>query len=130
MIRRGPIAVAIKQCSDNATIQNSGKRLVLFVRLPFRHDLIAFGEATDAQSLSICRSATPADIVWRVFFLERFVAHNGSSAPQPARRGGLDAKMARKAFGAKIKTSRSRRPRRCLDRDAVLVPHNASSDGS
>ncbi len=75
MIRRRPIAMTVEQRADDAAIQNSGKRLVLFRRLPFGNDLAVLRKAANPQSLRIRRAAPPARIVRSILFLERLVTH-------------------------------------------------------
>ena len=77
---RGPIAVAIEQRSDDAAIQDTGKRFVTRFRCPFRHDLAAAHKTADVKTVRIRRSTPKARIFRRVFFLERlrFSVHHRS----------------------------------------------------
>ena len=70
MIRRGPVAMAIEQRADDAAIQDSTKRFVFFLRFPFGDQFAVVGETSNMQPIRICRAATEADIVGRVFFLK------------------------------------------------------------
>ena len=70
MISRGPVAMAIKQCPDNAAIQNSIERFVFLLRFPLSDDFAVLRETSNVQPVRIRRAATPADIVGRIFFLK------------------------------------------------------------
>src|ERR1700731_94992 len=80
MIRGRPIAVTIEQRSDDAAVQNSGKRFVFFLRLPFGHDVVASGKTADMQAIRIGWTATETGVSRRVLFLERDIVHDGGSS--------------------------------------------------
>jgi hypothetical protein len=62
--------MTVEQRADDSAIQNAWKRFVLRLRLPFSNDFAVFGEATDPQTFSIRRPATPTRIFRSVFFLK------------------------------------------------------------
>ena len=70
MICRGPVAVAIEQCPDDAAIQNSIERFVFLLRFPLSDDFAVLRETSNVQPVRIRRAATPAGIVRSVFFLK------------------------------------------------------------
>ena len=72
MIGRGPVAMAIEQRADDSAVQDSGKRLVFLLRLPFSNDLAVFDEAANMQTLAVRWTATEAGILGSVLFLKRF----------------------------------------------------------
>src|SRR6266567_5544769 len=93
MIGRCPITMTVQQCADDAAIQNSGKRLVFLLRLPFCNDFAVLRKTANTQSFGIRRPAPPARIVWSIRFLQRFRAHSGSSAPRSMLIGGEAARI-------------------------------------
>ena len=73
MIRRGPVAVTIKQRPDYPTIQHAGKCFVLRLWFPFRDDFIVLCETSNSQTVGIRWPATPARICRAVLFLKRLL---------------------------------------------------------
>ena len=80
MIGRRPIAMAIEQRADDAAIQNALKSFVFFLWFPLRNDFVVLRETANVQPIRIRRSATPAGVVWRIFFLERLRVFHCSGA--------------------------------------------------
>ena len=70
MISRCPVAVAIEQCADDAAIQDSIKSFVFFLWSPLSDDFPVLQKTSNMQPVTICRAATPADVVRSVFFLK------------------------------------------------------------
>ena len=77
-IGRGPIRVAIEQCSDDAAVQHSRKRLMFGARVPDSNYLVAFGIAIDVQPFLICGPAAEADALGRLVLLERLCDFHAS----------------------------------------------------
>src|SRR5436190_8528637 len=63
--------MAVEQCTDNAAVQHSRKRLVMRLRVKFGNHFVALYKTADVQSLLILRPAAEADPVRRVGFLQR-----------------------------------------------------------
>ncbi len=80
MIGRRPIAMAIEQRADDAAIQNALKSFVFFLWFPLCNDFAVLRETANVQPIRIRRSATPAGVVWRIFFLERLRVFHCSGA--------------------------------------------------
>ncbi len=59
----GPVRVAVEQCSDNSTVQDAGKRLMMQFGLKLGDILIAFNEGSNVQPLLIRRSAPETDAI-------------------------------------------------------------------
>lgn len=55
--------MTIEQCPDYSAVEHSRKCLMMRLRMPFRHDLIALGEAIDVQSFLIRRPTPEADAI-------------------------------------------------------------------
>jgi len=87
---RGPVAVAIKQRTDDSAVQNAGKRFVFLLRGPFSYHFIAANEAANMKSLRVRRAATETGVSRRVKFLERlrFAVGHDHFAPLPATEPG------------------------------------------
>ena len=81
-----PIAVAIEERADNATIQDSRERFVALLRFPFGHDFIAADEAANVEAVRIRRAAAETGVGRRVKFLKRlgFAVRHDYFAPLPA----------------------------------------------
>jgi len=69
MIGGRPVTMAIEQRANDAAVENSGKRLVFWFRLPVGYDFAILGKTADPQSFRVGRAATPARVVRRVRFL-------------------------------------------------------------
>ena len=69
MIGSRPVTMAIEQRPNDAAVENSGKRLVFWFRLPVGYDFAILGKTADPQSFRVGRAATPARVVRRVRFL-------------------------------------------------------------
>ena len=74
MVGRRPVAVAVEQGSENATVDDSVEGLVVRLRPPLGHDLLAGlrDEALDTQALLIGRPASEAAVPGGVSVLEAF----------------------------------------------------------
>ena len=84
MIRCRPITMAIKQRANDPAVQDSVKSLVFFRRLPLGDDLADCSrfigvpcEATNVQSIGICRATTETRIFRRICFLKRLFHCSG-----------------------------------------------------
>src|SRR6266849_8500417 len=70
--RGGPVAVTIEERAADAAVENSFERLVIWLGFPFTNQLVALLETADAQALVVRRTASEAEIVGRVGFLNAF----------------------------------------------------------
>jgi hypothetical protein len=75
MISSCPVAVTIEQCADDAAIQDSIKSFVFFLWSPLSDDFAVLQETSNMQSVRVRGAATPAHVVWSVFFLKRLRFH-------------------------------------------------------
>lgn len=72
-VRRGPVAVTIEQCPDNAAAEHASECFLISLRLKFGRHLVAVGKAADVQTLFVGRTTTKAGVVGSVSFLETLV---------------------------------------------------------
>src|SRR2546423_3041429 len=77
MIRCRPVEMTTKYRADDPAVQNSLERFVFFLRFPLSDDLAArsrfigvLQQTTNMQAVRVCRAATEAHILRRVFFLK------------------------------------------------------------
>src|SRR5438874_2846029 len=77
MIRCSPVAMTIEQRANDTAIQNSVERFVFLLRFPFGNHFAIFWKTADMQSFGVRRTAAPAGIIRRVFFLKRLFHSSG-----------------------------------------------------
>jgi hypothetical protein len=73
VISRRPIAMTIKQRSDNSATQHSIECFVVLLRLPLGDHMIALRKAANVQPFGIRWTTTKARVARRVSFLNAFL---------------------------------------------------------
>lgn len=86
VIGRCPVRVTVEQRADYATVQNTGKRLMVRFRSPLGNDLVTLRETADVQPFLIRRSAAETNAFRRIFFLQRFLIIHDSILQQSLER--------------------------------------------
>lgn len=80
MMRRRPIQVTVEKRSDDPSVQHAGERLMMFLRTPFTNVLITLDEASDSKPLLVRTTASEADALRCICFLQGFLTHAQSIA--------------------------------------------------
>ena len=62
MVCRSPVAVAVEQTSNQASIEDSGKSLILRIGLPVAHDFITHGKTPYMQAAFVPGTTSEADV--------------------------------------------------------------------